>query len=84
MAAVPKTPWSEMAFSPPVENVITMPPLEVVQGATPETVNYHTDVRFPGQVRTFDQPEAAVGAADAGEVRGHDGGRGLGDRVCHP
>jgi hypothetical protein len=54
MAAVPKTPWSEMAFSPPVENVITMPPLEVAQG-TPATVNYHTDVRFPGQVGTFDR-----------------------------
>jgi hypothetical protein len=54
LAAVPKTPWSEMAFSPPVENVTTIPPLEMIQVAPPETVNYHTDVRFPGQVRTFD------------------------------
>ena len=55
MAAVPKTPWSEMAFAPPLESAMTMPPLEVVQTTTTETVNYHTDVRFPGQVRTFDQ-----------------------------
>ncbi|MEI2692730.1 MAG: hypothetical protein V9H69_24590 [Anaerolineae bacterium] len=69
MAAVPKTPWSEMAFAPPLESAMTMPPLEVAQTTTTETVNYHTDVRFPGQVRTFDQSTAAAGAADAGEVR---------------
>lgn len=55
LMATPKTPWgAEASFAmtePP-----PLPPLAaIVEPATPAVVDYHTDVRFPGQVSTFDQ-----------------------------
>ncbi len=65
MAAVPKTPLflaaepplTEFAFSESAPAML-MPELamvELVTVAAPPVVNFHTDVRFPGQVRTFDR-----------------------------
>lgn len=48
---VAKTPWiiaESMAESAP-------PPEQTAQPTPPTVVDYHTDVRFPGQVRTFDR-----------------------------
>lgn len=58
MAAVPKTPWGDISFglaesSPPP--LFPQPVIEAGALASPEVVNFHTDVRFPGQVRTFDR-----------------------------
>jgi len=59
MAAVPKTPWpaptaSSAESSPPP--LLPQPPIETGKTTLqPEVVNYHTDVRFPGQVSTFDR-----------------------------
>ncbi len=57
-AAVPKTPWGDVSFglaesSPPP--LLPQPVIEAREIAQPEVVNFHTDVRFPGQVRTFDR-----------------------------
>ncbi len=58
MAAVPKTPWGNVSFglaesSPPP--ILPQPVIVADAIAPPDVVNFHTDVRFPGQVRTFDR-----------------------------
>jgi len=59
MAAVPMTPWPAptaiLAESSPPP-LLPQPPIETGETTLqPEVVNFHTDVRFPGQVRTFDR-----------------------------
>ncbi len=57
-AAVPKTPWGDVSFGLPESSpppLMPQPVIEAREIAQPEVVNFHTDVRFPGQVRTFDR-----------------------------
>ena len=79
MAAVPKTPWPTptaiLAESSPPP-LLPQPPIETGETTLqPEVVDFHTDVRFPGQVSHLRPGHPAAGAADAGESGGQRGRR---------
>ncbi len=69
MAAMPKTPLGEISYGfaesaplPAIDLLASeaLPPLidtglQIIDTRPSQVVNFHTDVRFPGQVRTFDR-----------------------------
>ncbi|HSN77271.1 MAG TPA: hypothetical protein VL334_19545, partial [Anaerolineae bacterium] len=55
LMAVPKTPWGSEIHFGMAESAPPPPPLALAEMVETTVVDYHTDVRFPGQVSTFDQ-----------------------------
>ena len=55
LMAIPKRPWGPDVHTSMMPTTAPPPPVEPVPPVQPATVEFHTDVRFPGQVSTFDR-----------------------------